>query len=255
MLIDSEKRIVVWGSNSNGEIGVGDNKVRNHPTRLETIDEKQIMKVSVGSSFAFAIGRTSNKQENSIFNESAMRSHISAVKNSESKIADPNEFDPNKHQQLDIADTDRERVPVTKPQSRDMTINSLEEQLKQISMGTPSKTEKAIENHSQMIRHEGSAEKGHPIPQHVQNMSNTRDNQDEQNHVSGYQNSFAQLHQQRQDSGVRDDQRVQQLNEQIASLKAMIEDKEEVIRQMNDQSNVKHEEYKKKLDRFKEMQD
>ena len=61
VLIDSDKRIVVWGSNSNGEIGVGDNKVRNHPTRLETIDEKQIMKVSVGSSFAFAIGKTSNK--------------------------------------------------------------------------------------------------------------------------------------------------------------------------------------------------
>jgi alpha-tubulin suppressor-like RCC1 family protein len=147
VLVDTERRIVVWGSNSNGEIGVGDSKVRNHPTRLETIDEKQIAKVSVGSSFAFAIGKTSNRQENSIFNESAMRSHISAVKNSESKIADPNEFDHNRTNQADIENGERERVQVVRTQNRDMTINSLEEQLKQISMGTPNKNEKVDESH------------------------------------------------------------------------------------------------------------
>ena len=130
VLVDQDNKIVVWGSNSNGEIGVGDNKVRNHPTRLETIEDKVISKVTVGSSFAFAIGKTQNRVDNSIFDESAIRSHISAMKNGESHIADPNEFDPQKHQNMAIEKEQRERVPITKPQSRDMTINSLEEQLK-----------------------------------------------------------------------------------------------------------------------------
>ena len=81
VIVDREGKIVVWGSNSNGEIGVGDSKVRNHPTRLETIDDKLISKVGVGGSFAFAIGKTSTRMENSIFDEAAAneRSHISGI--------------------------------------------------------------------------------------------------------------------------------------------------------------------------------
>lgn len=42
VIVDENSKIVVWGSNSNGEIGVGDSKVRNHPTRLDTIDDKVV---------------------------------------------------------------------------------------------------------------------------------------------------------------------------------------------------------------------
>jgi len=78
VIVDRDHRIVVWGSNSNGEIGVGDNKVRSHPTRLETIEEKVVSKVSVGGSFAFAIGKTTNRMENSIFDE-VNRSQLSGI--------------------------------------------------------------------------------------------------------------------------------------------------------------------------------
>lgn len=40
VIVDADNKTVVWGSNSNGEIGVGDSKVRNHPARLETIEDK-----------------------------------------------------------------------------------------------------------------------------------------------------------------------------------------------------------------------
>ena len=80
VIVDQDNKIVVWGSNSNGEIGVGDSKVRNHPTRLETIEDKLISKVGVGGSFAFAIGKTTSRMENSIFDEAANeRSHISGI--------------------------------------------------------------------------------------------------------------------------------------------------------------------------------
>lgn len=78
VIVDQDNKVVVWGSNSNGEIGVGDSKVRNHPTRLETIEDKTISKVSVGGSFAFAIGKTTNRMENSIFDE-VNRSQISNI--------------------------------------------------------------------------------------------------------------------------------------------------------------------------------
>ena len=74
VIVDQDNRIVVWGSNSNGEIGVGDSKIRSHPTRLETIEEKTVSAVSVGGSFAFAIGKTTNRMENSIFADEANRS-------------------------------------------------------------------------------------------------------------------------------------------------------------------------------------
>ena len=48
--------------------------MRNHPTRLETIEDKLISKVGVGGSFAFAIGKTTTRMENSIFDEAGNRS-------------------------------------------------------------------------------------------------------------------------------------------------------------------------------------
>lgn len=79
VILDQDNKVVVWGSNSNGEIGVGDSKIRNHPTRLETIDDKFISKVAVGGSFAFAIGKTTTRTDNSIFDETANRSQLSNI--------------------------------------------------------------------------------------------------------------------------------------------------------------------------------
>ena len=79
VIVDQDSRIVVWGSNSNGEIGVGDNKIRSHPTRLETIEDKIVSHVSVGGSFAFAIGKTTNRMDNSIFADEANRSQLSGI--------------------------------------------------------------------------------------------------------------------------------------------------------------------------------
>ena len=111
MIVDQDNKIVVWGSNSNGEIGVGDNKVRNHPTRLETIEDKTISKVGVGGSFAFAIGKTTSRLENSIFEDGAQeRSHISGIgRNGASHIME------------DTKEQENDRL--------NGSVNSLEEQL------------------------------------------------------------------------------------------------------------------------------
>ena len=120
VIVDQDSKIVVWGSNSNGEIGVGDGKVRNHPTRLETIEDKLISKVGVGGSFAFAIGKTTSRLDNSIFADDAaatvnapvedQRSHISGIgRNGASNIIE------------DVKETENER--------NNRSIHSLEEQL------------------------------------------------------------------------------------------------------------------------------
>ena len=122
VIVDQDNKIVVWGSNSNGEIGVGDSKVRNHPTRLETIEDKLISKVGVGGSFAFAIGKTTSRMENSIFDEAANeRSHISGIgRNGASNIMED---------MKEPEDIDR----------NNRSINSLEEQLQQIALHSGSK--------------------------------------------------------------------------------------------------------------------
>ena len=80
VIVDQDNKLVVWGHNSNGEIGVGDSKVRNHPIRLETIEDKNINKVGVGATFAFAIGKTTtNRIESTIFDEAANRSQLSGI--------------------------------------------------------------------------------------------------------------------------------------------------------------------------------
>lgn len=53
---------------------MGDSKIRNHPTRLETIEDKTVSRVAVGGSYAFAIGKTTNRMENSIFDDVGDRS-------------------------------------------------------------------------------------------------------------------------------------------------------------------------------------
>jgi len=47
---------MVWGSNTNGEMGLGDTAPRIMPTLLESIEDKSVFSVGVGGSFAFALG-------------------------------------------------------------------------------------------------------------------------------------------------------------------------------------------------------
>ena len=85
--------------------------MRNHPTRLETIEDKSISNVAVGGSFAFAIGKTMSRIENSIFEEGADRSQLSGIqKNGASQIIE--------------GEREVERGDV-----RNRSLNSLEEQL------------------------------------------------------------------------------------------------------------------------------
>ena len=56
MLVDQSNKVLVWGLNSNGEVGVGDSQIRKNPTYLESIFDKKVYQVSVGSCFAFGIG-------------------------------------------------------------------------------------------------------------------------------------------------------------------------------------------------------
>jgi len=69
VLVDKHGKAMVWGANSNGEIGVGDLQIRSHPTILDTIEDKKIFEISVGSCFAFAIGKITTRMETSVFDE------------------------------------------------------------------------------------------------------------------------------------------------------------------------------------------
>jgi alpha-tubulin suppressor-like RCC1 family protein len=74
VLVDKSGKAMVWGANSNGEIGVGDLQVRSHPTILDTIEDKKIFDISVGSCFAFAIGKVASRMETSVFDETLDKS-------------------------------------------------------------------------------------------------------------------------------------------------------------------------------------
>ena len=114
VIVDADNKTVVWGSNSNGEIGVGDSKVRNHPARLETIEEKPVFKVAVGSCFAFAIGKTTNRVDNSMFddqttvNESHLISKMSAVQPNVNLNEPPVDFDGHRSGMVDRDANQRE---------------------------------------------------------------------------------------------------------------------------------------------------
>lgn len=69
VLVDKSGKAMVWGANSNGEIGVGDLQVRSHPTILDTIEDKRIYDIAVGSCFAFGIGKITTRMETSVFDE------------------------------------------------------------------------------------------------------------------------------------------------------------------------------------------
>ena len=94
--------------------------MRNHPTYLESIEDKSICKVSVGGSFAFAIGKTMNRIENSIFDEAGNRSQLSGIQRDEATRS-------NLLSDMKINDDQQYGAPEVRSNNRSM--NSLEEQL------------------------------------------------------------------------------------------------------------------------------
>jgi len=56
-LIEERGNVLVWGGNTNGEIGLGANTDPCvAPKILESISNKTVSEIAVGSCFAFAIG-------------------------------------------------------------------------------------------------------------------------------------------------------------------------------------------------------
>jgi alpha-tubulin suppressor-like RCC1 family protein len=50
--------MMVWGSNTNGELGLGDTQPRIQPTYIDSLMNKQVSQVGLGSAFAFVLGNT-----------------------------------------------------------------------------------------------------------------------------------------------------------------------------------------------------
>jgi alpha-tubulin suppressor-like RCC1 family protein len=61
-LIGTDNKVYVWGANTNGEMGTGDTHPRIQPTLIESIQDKDVFQVSVGSAYAFALGYNMKQQ-------------------------------------------------------------------------------------------------------------------------------------------------------------------------------------------------
>ena len=55
---------MVWGANTNGELGLGDTTPRINPTYLTSLEDKSIVQIGIGSSYAFALGQKLKNREN-----------------------------------------------------------------------------------------------------------------------------------------------------------------------------------------------
>lgn len=58
--IDSHNMLWTWGSNTSGELGVGDYDSRINPFPVVSLKEKKVMMVSCGGSYAISLGRSIN---------------------------------------------------------------------------------------------------------------------------------------------------------------------------------------------------
>ena len=54
--IDRDGQMWTWGSNSNGELGVGDYEARPSPFPVMQLRKKRVFAVACGGSFAIALG-------------------------------------------------------------------------------------------------------------------------------------------------------------------------------------------------------
>ncbi len=61
---DLKSKAYVWGANTNGELGVGDSQPRTQPTLVDSLEDKIITQIGVGSNFAFVLGPNLKSTEN-----------------------------------------------------------------------------------------------------------------------------------------------------------------------------------------------
>ena len=56
-LLTSENKVLVWGSNSFGQLGLTDAQNRNEPTllRLDNGEERKVQQISCGKDFTFVV--------------------------------------------------------------------------------------------------------------------------------------------------------------------------------------------------------
>ena len=59
--VDMYGHVWTWGSNTSGELGVGDFEPRTTPVMIKSLKQKQIQKISCGGSFVIAMGEESSK--------------------------------------------------------------------------------------------------------------------------------------------------------------------------------------------------
>jgi len=64
VILDGKGKAYAWGANTNGEIGLGDTQPRIQPTLLDSIEDKEINTIAVGSAFAFALGSRMTNGDN-----------------------------------------------------------------------------------------------------------------------------------------------------------------------------------------------
>ena len=62
--MDTTGKTLVWGANTNGEMGLGDTIPRTLPTLLDSIEDKKVFSIGVGGSFAFALGQKLRSHDN-----------------------------------------------------------------------------------------------------------------------------------------------------------------------------------------------
>jgi len=59
--LDCEGYVWTWGSNSSGELGLGDYEVRAHPFPVKHLKGKKIRSLACGGAFAVALGEDKNE--------------------------------------------------------------------------------------------------------------------------------------------------------------------------------------------------
>jgi alpha-tubulin suppressor-like RCC1 family protein len=63
MALNINGLIWTWGSNMNGELGLGDLDPRSKPTLIESVKRHKILKIVCGGQFSMAIGEIKTKEK------------------------------------------------------------------------------------------------------------------------------------------------------------------------------------------------
>ena len=61
--LDRHGMIWTWGSNSNGELGLGDFEARNYPFPVAHLKNKPVTKIACGGAFAIAVGKAKDPSQ------------------------------------------------------------------------------------------------------------------------------------------------------------------------------------------------